>query len=148
MCVCVCHTTRPQEWPFNDKKIQNKAYCLFVINLITHTKEYYRNGRSLKICRTMHYPEMSFRTRDTCFPCRLFSITIFMSPPVLYQQGEWTGAAAGPGVRGGPGGWLQGIRGKLPPNNHHCQWFFKSYLGPNFGTISKGICILYSLNLY
>ena len=35
--------------------IQKKANFLFVINLITWTKEHYRNGRWLNICGTMYY---------------------------------------------------------------------------------------------
>jgi len=37
------------------KKIQKKAYFMFVIKLITRTKEYYRNRRRLKICGTMRW---------------------------------------------------------------------------------------------
>jgi len=34
--------------------IQNKAYILFVINLIRRTKRQYNKGRRLKFCGTMH----------------------------------------------------------------------------------------------
>ena len=37
--------------------IHKKAYFLFVINLITRTKGYYRNGMRLKVCGTLHYVE-------------------------------------------------------------------------------------------
>jgi len=47
--------------------MQSKAYFLFVINLITLTKEYYKHGRRLKICETIHYVSI------TC-KCELSSI--------------------------------------------------------------------------
>ena len=42
-------------------KTQKKAYFLFVINLITRSKQIYRKGRSLKMCGTIHLYQINHK---------------------------------------------------------------------------------------
>jgi len=48
--------------------IQKKAYFLIVMNLITRTKGYYRMGRSLKMCGTMHCLALTQFPQQTYVP--------------------------------------------------------------------------------
>jgi len=57
-----------------------------VINLITRTKAYYRNGRSLEIC-IGYENNNNYITVKCCKRCDITSLFCDLTPPVLHEPG-------------------------------------------------------------